>query len=123
MIVIFQSEVDGSPTIEKLRATLCDDELVVYMNDSSVLRIKSYKNRIIFNRDGNIKQKLIFEEGRITPSIYEGGGIKIPLKIKTIVLKQLETGVFVEYQLYQENNVISNHKISIIIDKSLEKMA
>lgn len=78
-------------------------------NEITIINNKDY---VLLQRKGNVRQEIKFIVGEFTESFFETEeGILFEFQIKTKKLFINSDGFLINYDLYQDYNLISSHKI------------
>ena len=94
-------------------------ENTIIFDDKSVLNTKIYltikDDKVLFERKGNVIMYILLDLDKITFCHYENEmGLKFDFSVKTTNLVLKNNKIEMAYQLFLENDMISNHKITII---------
>lgn len=119
MIAEFKSYSEGDICSFKSEAWYVEDGSIslINPNDQSMINYRIYNDTLILKRQGSVSQNLYFNLKKITPSTYSGQGFVFNFKVKTLSLKLNMEAIYVHYELYEAENLISTHKIWLNIRK------
>lgn len=94
-------------------------ENTIIFDDKSVSNTKIYltidDNKVLFERKGNVSMKILLEEDKLSFCHYENEmGLSFDFTVVTTYLSISNKRIEMAYELFLENDMISNHKITII---------
>lgn len=112
MILEFLTVVDDIKNKEIIEYEIVDNKY--YLKDeSNTIFIKNDKS-LICQRNGLVKQNIIFIEKEITKSKFiDSYNIEMNFSIYTEKLIMSDKQIFIKYDLLLDNTIISKHKIWI----------
>ncbi len=82
-----------------------------YLDENSKNDVYILENRVIFNRNGQITTKQIFELGKKTESVYKTPYLTMDFQINTIEFLKSEGETKLEYEIFSNGEFLNKLKI------------
>ena len=71
------------------------------------------KNEIEYYKKGSMDMKFSFTLNVSTKGLYSVSGYQLEFTIKTKYLQHTDTSLYIEYDLYQDNDLVNTTKLNI----------